>query len=109
MISTFRTLVAYLICGALLGVPFLVYGLLGLFRVEYALRVLYSLDVAICSMCHNTRFESISGRAWRHRYDRRYYYLVKVIDTLARLCGDGANHCERAAKWEQDRFKMIFK
>ena len=98
-LKTLRTLIGYILCGLLFIGPFIVLSAFALFGSAWAFNSLYSLDIAICSICHGTKLESISARSYRLRHDRRYYYQMIVIDCLAKPF-DGTDHCKRAYKWE---------
>ena len=99
MLKTTRTLLAYVFCGLLFIAPFIILSLFALCGSSWAFNSLYSIDIAICSICHGTKLESISARSFRLRDDRRYYLQLLVIDFLAKPF-DGTDHCKRAYKWE---------
>lgn len=101
-----RTLVCYLLCGLLFLAPFLILTIFALFGSVWAFNSLYSLDIAICSMCHGTKLESISARSYRLRDDPRYYYQMLVIDVLA-WPFDGHDHCQRALAWERETIRLM--
>ncbi len=100
LLKTLRTLVFYVLCGLLFVGPLIVLSLFALFGSRWAFNSLYSIDVAICSISHGTKLESISARSYRLRAEKRYYYQMLVIDLLA-LPFDGSGHCERAWNWEK--------
>lgn len=104
LLKTLRTLLAYVFCALLFIIPFLILAACSLFGSLWAFNSLYSIDIAICSLCHGTKLESISGRSYRLSHDRRYYYQMKVIDWLA-YPFDGAEHCKRAYHWESKTIK----
>lgn len=98
-LKTLRTLIGYILCGLLFVWPFIILSLFALFGSVWAFNSLYSIDIAICSICHGTKLESISARSFRLSHDKRYHYQMLVIDLLARPF-DGTDHCKRAHKWE---------
>ena len=98
-LKTSRTLIGYNLCGILFALPFDVLAVCALLGSKWAFNSLHSLDIAICSMCHGTRLETISARSYRLRHKRRYALQMRVIDTLARPL-DGLKHCQRAFEWE---------
>jgi len=100
VLKTLRTLVCYLLCGGLILIPFLLLSAFALFGSRWAFNSLYSIDVAICSICHGTMLESISARSFRLQGDKRYYYQMIIIDWLAKPF-DGEGHCEQAYLWEK--------
>lgn len=100
LLKTLRTLIGYILCGLLFVWPFVVLSAFALLGSRWAFNSLYSIDIAICSICHGTKLESISARSYRLRNDKRYYYQMRVIDMLAKPF-DGDNHCKRAHKWER--------
>lgn len=104
MLKTLRTLVCYLLSGLLFILPFTLLALWALLGSKWAFNSLYSLDVLICSICHGTHLESISARSYRLRNDKRYLYQMLFIDLLAKPF-DGADHCERAWRWEKSVIK----
>lgn len=69
-------------------------------------KVWFNLDRVIASMLYNTKDRTISGitgeRAAKGVLGWRV--IAKVINFLAKICGDGENHCDRAFTKEQ-RFK----
>ncbi|PLT26683.1 hypothetical protein [Pseudoalteromonas sp. MelDa3] len=99
-LKTLRTLIGYILCGLLFIGPFVILSIVALFGSSWAFNSLYSIDIAICSISHGTRLESISARSFRLSHDKRYHYQMRVIDFLAKPF-DGANHCKRAHKWER--------
>lgn len=99
ILKTLRTLTGYILCGLLFIGPFVILSAFALFGSRWAFNSLYSIDIAICSICHGTKLESISARSFRLSHDKRYHYQMRVIDMLAKPF-DGANHCKRAHKWE---------
>ncbi|BBW91802.1 hypothetical protein PS1M3_18890 [Pseudoalteromonas sp. PS1M3] len=99
ILKTLRTLTGYILCGLLFVGPFVILSAFALFGSRWAFNSLYSIDIAICSICHGTKLESISARSYRLRNDKRYYYQMTIIDLLARPF-DGHEHCRRAYKWE---------
>ena len=99
-LKTLRTLIGYILCGLLFIGPFMTLSAFALFGSVWAFNSLYSIDIAICSICHGTKLESISARSFRLSHDKRYYYQMRVIDMLAKPF-DGDNHCKRAHKWER--------
>ena len=106
VLKTLRTLVCYVLCGVVILTPFLLLSAFALFGSRWAFNSLYSIDVAICSICHGTRLESISARSYRLRNDKRYLYQMLFIDWLAKPF-DGKEHCRRAFKWESKVIKPV--
>ena len=104
-LKTLRTLIAYTLCAMLFIAPFSVLSLIALAGSSWAFNSLYSIDIAICSICHGTRLESISARSFRLSHDKRYHYQMLIIDFLAQPF-DGDNHCKRAHKWESKVIKL---
>ncbi len=104
-LKTLRTLAAYALCALLFIAPFTVLSAIALTGNTWAFNSLHSMDIAICSMCHGTKLESISARSFRLSHDKRYRYQMLVIDFLARPF-DGDNHCRRAHKWESKVIKI---
>jgi len=106
VLKTLRTLVCYVLCGLVILIPFLLLSAFALFGSRWAFNSLYSIDVAICSICHGTRLESISARSYRLRNDRRYLYQMLFIDLLAQPF-DGKEHCKRAYLWERKAISIF--
>ncbi|ASM53694.1 hypothetical protein PNIG_a1545 [Pseudoalteromonas nigrifaciens] len=104
-LKTLRTLIGYILCGLLFVWPFVILSVFALAGSTWAFNSLHSIDVAICSICHGTKLESISARSFRLSHDKRYRYQMLVIDFLARPF-DGDNHCRRAHKWESKVIKL---
>ena len=100
ILKTIRTLASYFVCGLFFIIPFVILALCTLTGSMWAINSLYSIDVAICSICHGTKLESISGRSYRLRHKKRYWYQMVFIDFLAKPF-DGERHCLRAREWEQ--------
>lgn len=101
VLSTLRTLVAYLILGLIFGgscAPLLFF----MDGKNIPFRVWYLIDVMICTVAHDTDMRSISGWTGQHMANKKRYALqAKVIDYLAVLVGDKPNHCYRMFVWEQ--------
>lgn len=102
--KTFINFLGYLAVASILLSPFGVYIiLLGFgcfFRYKYCLDVWFSLDVLACTIIHKTKGITISGYTGARLHLKRYAIQGYVIDKLAILCGDTANHCLRAYQWE---------
>jgi len=100
LIKVLRTLSAYLIIGAFIGLPFAVL-LPFIRRSSYAFRVWYAIDVFICTVAHGTENRTISGWTGEHiNNSTRYRIQAQVIDFILRQTGDAPNHCKRAYEWE---------
>lgn len=106
VLKTMRTLVCYVLCGLVILIPFLILAAFALFGSRWAFNSLYSIDVAICSVCHGTMLESISARSYRLRKDKRYLYQMHFIDLLAKPF-DGKEHCKRAYLWERKAISIF--
>lgn len=108
LVYTSRTLLAYVLLGlslilSPLGWFFLLTGVGCFLRNKYCFKVWYQVDVLLCTMAHGTKLRTISGWSGQHAYLKRYLYQRRVIDFLAKLCGDGPNHCQRAFEWEREQ------
>lgn len=100
ILKAIRTLLGYVVCGLFFITPFIILTVFTALGQKWAFNSLYSIDIAICSICHGTKLESISARSFRLSHDKRYHYQMRVIDFLAKPF-DGTNHCKRAHKWER--------
>ena len=51
--------------------------------------------------------ETISAASWSLRIDSKWQgrVTVPVIDFLARLVGDGRDHCRRAYEWQRNLYQ----
>lgn len=71
-------------------------------RSNTVLNVWIWFDRLVATVVHFTWKRTISGLTGQYMTKKlRYKYQAKVIDFLAKLCGDTPNHCERAYRWEQ--------
>lgn len=79
--------------------------------------LLRSLDIAICAVCISALYlinladrptgnETISAYVGGGLLNQRGWAVWpgRVIDFLARMCGDGPDHCARAARYYRKLF-----
>lgn len=96
-------------CAIIMPIPFLFFGVFYvLTRSNYSLRVLWMLDLVVCTICHGTIYRTISSWSWEHRGKKRYALQVVIIDFLSRVFGDEPDHCKRAYQWELEN-NLTFK
>ncbi|WP_155949225.1 hypothetical protein [Gayadomonas joobiniege] len=69
---------------------------------SYCQQVLYQWDIMIASICHGTKFRSISGIVGQRSAENqlRYKAVEKVINTLFHWEHD---HCQRTYHWERSK------
>ncbi|GLX86383.1 hypothetical protein tloyanaT_26360 [Thalassotalea loyana] len=99
--KVFQQLLGYVLIGlpmSLLMLP----SLIAFNRSTHIKRSWLALDIFIATLAHGTLRRTISGLTGERMHkQKRYYYQALVIDFLAKLVGDGPNHCYRAYLWEQ--------
>jgi len=101
VLKSVRTLLAYVITGLFVCIPFLVL-LPFIGRKGYAFEVWLAIDVFICTIAHGTRYRTISGWTGQHMLTHNRYYLQAIIiDWLLQKLGDAPNHCLRAYQHEK--------
>ena len=83
------------------GIYLLAAGALAIFGNSYGFNIWYQLDVMVNTICHNTRYRTISSWTGERLHIPRYRIQAKVIDTLAITLGDKPRHCERMYLWEK--------
>lgn len=88
------------IVPAIILSPTLLLIAIGKWRVKLLWLWIY-LDMLVATVAHFTWKRTISGIAGE-RCDKylRFHYIRKVINWLAKLFGDTADHCIRAYAWE---------
>ena len=74
------------------------------------LRFLLWLDVTVFKVVTLNKSrpgETISAASWSLRIDSKWQgrVAVPIIDFLARLVGDGRDHCRRAYEWQRDLYQ----
>lgn len=68
-------------------------------------RFLFWLDVKVfwlVTLGKSKPDETISAASWSLKLDNKWQgrVAVSIIDFLARLVGDGKDHCKRAYEWQ---------
>ena len=101
-IRTIAQLIAYLLIGIIPLIPAAMYYFL---QGNKALKYLLRVDLLVCVGAHGI-YRTISGLTGeRALTSRRYRVQEMIIDVLAYPFEKEWNHCKRANKYEQERFK----